>query len=276
MKMQCQTKALGQYPTRVWFAEALVEHHFPDLGADDCVIEPSCGKGAFLGAIPPHVPAIGVEIDAVMAQQARMNTGRPVLVGDFLTVELDVKPTVILGNPPFKLELVDGFLDRAFSLLPEGGKCAFILPTFAFQTASRVAKYAERWSLMQSMIPRNVFRGLSKPLVFAIFSKDRCRTMVGFTLYREVAEMQCLAKPYRDTLTAVAGPVWLMVVEEAMRRLGGVADVQRLYAEIEGKRPTKTQFWKEQIRRTLRRYAKKFVPLGEGRYRLHPQLELTS
>lgn len=269
-------KELGQYPTPVWVAEAIVDRHFRDLDASDCVVEPSCGPGAFLAAIPLGVSAFGVEIDPCVAQQARLHTGRPVLLGDFQTIPLDVKPTVILGNPPFNMKVVDGFLDRAHQLLPDGGRCGFILPAYAFQTAARVAGYADRWSLMQEMIPRNIYPGLSLPLVFAMFSKDRRRTMIGFALYREAADMQSLAQPYRDTLATGAGPVWLLVVEEALRRLGGEADVQTLYAEIEGKRPTRTQFWKEQIRRTLRRYGKRFVALGGGRYQLHPQLALAA
>lgn len=276
MTNACRIKELGQYPTPVWVAEAIVDRHFHDLDASDCVAEPSCGPGAFLAAIPQNVPAFGVEIDASVAQQARLHTGRPVFVGDFQTITLDVKPTVILGNPPFNMKVVDGFLDRAHKLLPDGGRCGFILPAYAFQTAARVAGYADRWSLMQEMIPRNIYPGLSLPLVFAMFSKDRRRTMIGFALYREAADMQGLSQPYRDTLAAGAGPVWLLVVEEALRRLGGQADVQTLYAEIEGKRPTKTQFWKEQIRRTLRRYGKRFVALGDGRYQLHPQLVLAA
>lgn len=179
MTTSCRIKELGQYPTPVWVAEAIVERYFFDLEASDCVVEPSCGPGAFLAAIPRQVAAIGVEIDALIAEEARRNTGRPVLQGDFQSVRLDIQPTVIIGNPPFNMKLVDGFLNRAHELLPEGGKCGFILPSFAFQTASRVSAYAERWSLMQEMIPRNIFRGLSLPLVFAIFSKDRKRKM-GF------------------------------------------------------------------------------------------------
>lgn len=276
MTVDDPVKRLGQYPTPVWVAEAIVDRHFADLDASDCILEPACGPGAFLAAVPQHVPAIGVEIDALVAEQARQNTGRTVLTGDFSSISLDIQPTAILGNPPFNMRVIDKFLDRAHRLLPDGGRCGFILPAYAFQTAARVAGYAERWSLMQEMIPRNIYPGLSLPLVFAIFSKDRRRTMLGFALYRELADIQSLTQSYRDILAAGAGPVWLLVVEEALRRLGGEADVQTLYAEIEGKRPTKTQFWKEQVRRTLRRYGNRFVALGSGRYLLRPQLPLAA
>jgi site-specific DNA-methyltransferase (adenine-specific) len=260
-------KLLGQYPTPVWVAEALVERHFSNLDQSDCVYEPSCGPGAFLAAIPRKIPAFGVEIDAAIAEEARRNTGRPVITGDFRTVTLDCQPTAIIGNPPFNLKLVDGFLDRAHSLLPEGGRVGFILPTFAFQTASRVSRYSDQWSLAQEMLPRNIYPGLSKPLVFAIFSKDRKRTLVGFALYRETADIQQLPKAYREPMSASSGPVWRNVVDLALNKLGGEADLQSIYAEIEGTRPTKTAFWREQIRKTLRAYGEWFESVAPGRYR---------
>lgn len=261
-------RRLGQYPTQLWIAEALVERHFSYLDSTTHVIEPSCGPGAFLSALPSHVPATGVDIDAQMATAARENSGRTVIHGDFRTVPLTVTPAAIIGNPPFRLDVIDGFIDRSFSLLPAGGRIGFILPAYAFQTASRVASYAERWSLLQEMIPRNIFPGLSIPLVFAIFSKDRKRTMVGFALYHEVAEVQSLSQAYREALASETKSAWKHVVELALSRLGGESDLASIYSEIEGARPTKTAFWKEQIRRTLRRYADRFAPVSPGRYAL--------
>lgn len=96
--------------------------------------------------------------------------------------------------------------------------------------------------------------------------------MVGFALYRETVDMHSLAPPYRNVLQARSGPIWLMAVEKALHSLGGEADIQSLYTEIEDQRPTMTHFWKEQIRRTLRRYEKRFLALGKGRYRLQPEV----
>lgn len=261
-------KELGQYPTPQWAAEALVESFFPHLGAGHVMIEPSCGPGAFLAAVPAGVDAIGVDIDPAMAERARQNTGRRVLLGDFCTIELDIEPTHILGNPPFNLKLIDSFLDRAHELLPEGGQAGFILPAYAFQTAARVAGYADRWALSQSMIPRNLFPGLSLPLVFATFAKDRRRTMIGFALYRETAAVQKLPRAYQDILAAPGGAVWPRVIRLAVERLGGEAELQAIYREIEGNRPTSTPFWREQIRKVIRTPACGCAPVGRGRYAL--------
>ncbi|WP_321967144.1 class I SAM-dependent methyltransferase [Burkholderia cepacia] len=260
-------RALGQYPTPVWVAEALVERHFSRLGSDDLVIEPACGPGAFLGAIPRTVPALGVEIDAQVAELARASTGRQVITGDFRSVSLEAAPTAIVGNPPFDLRIVDDFLARAWQLLREGGRVGFILPAYAFQTAARVAGYADQWSITQEMIPRNIFHGLSLPLVFALFSKDFKRTLFGFALYREVADVQRLPEPYRSLLAAGSGPVWARVIETALARLGGVGALAEIYAEIEGCRPTTTRFWREQVRKVVRANPR-FKRVDVGRYAL--------
>lgn len=263
-----RVKHFSQYLTPVWAAEALVERHFSHLGSSDLVIEPSCGRGSFLQAIPAHVPAIGVDIDPSMVASARELTGREIILGDFAAVPLDVEPTVIVGNPPFKMATVDQMLDRAHALLPMGGQVGFILPAFAFQTARRVADYADRWSLFQEMIPRNLFPELECPLVFAIFSKDRFRKLVGFALYREMADVQGMPKEYREEINAGSGPVWLNVARAAVARLGGECSLEDVYGEVEGKRPTRTKFWREQLRKVLRHHTDVFTPVGRGRYAL--------
>jgi predicted RNA methylase len=79
MPVGTSVKRHQQYPTPGWAAQAIVDRYFPWLGEADCVIEPSCGPGSFLAAIPVHVPALGVEIDPVLARAAQINTGREVL-----------------------------------------------------------------------------------------------------------------------------------------------------------------------------------------------------
>lgn len=263
-------KELGQYPTPAWVAEALVDRYFSGLTDGDMVLEPTCGPGSFLSAIPDAVPAIGVEIDSAIAEQARVLTGRTIITGDFRTVPLDVRPTLIIGNPPFDLRVIDGILDRAHSLLCDNGRVGFLLPAYTFQTAARVAGYAERWSLCQEMVPRNVYPGLRLPIVFALFIKDRFRSMTGFALYREATDIHKLPAPYKEVLSRGYGSAWKSVTELALSRLGNSASLAALYAEIEGVRPTKTQFWREKIRQTLRRYKDRFCATGDGYYSLIP------
>lgn len=258
-------KRLSQYLTPAWAAAALVERFFPRLSAQDLVLEPSCGAGAFLSAIDAHVPAIGVEIDPELAAIAREHTGRRVIVGDFRMVDLPLQPTHIIGNPPFVSDLVMDFLDRAYTLLPDEGEVGFILPCYMLQTASTVETLSERWSMSQSLIPKNLYQRLQYPLCFAHLTKGRTRGLVGFALYHELAAINRLQKRYRELLTAGQGSVWAAVVQAALEQLGGRAALADIYREIEGNQPTKNTHWKEKVRQTLQRIA---VRVGEGTWEL--------
>ena len=66
---------LNQYFTPTWAAELLVKTFYGHLSHKDMVVEPACGDGRFLSAIPSHVPAVGVEIDADYAASAAQYTG---------------------------------------------------------------------------------------------------------------------------------------------------------------------------------------------------------
>ena len=252
-------RALGQYFTPIWVAEQLVERHFADLDSRSMVIEPSCGAGAFLQAVPAHVPAIGVEIDPRWARAARAATGRTVIEGDFLEIPLDMQPTHIIGNPPFEMKVVEGFLDRALQLLPEAGRMGFILPAYMFQTPSRVVRWNDDWSLSQEMLPRTIFGGakgdqlITKPLVFAIFSKDRKRLMSGFALYREMHDVSSMPRRFQDILREHAGgSAWRRTVLEALAGLGGQARLSEIYKAVAPRRPSGTPWWQEKVRQVLR------------------------
>ena len=140
-----------------------------------------------------------------------------------------------------------------------------LLPAYLFQTASRVMEYAEKWSMHQEMIPRNVFEGLSKPLIFTVFSKDAKRTLVGFAFYREADAVLRLKKQARAILdrARTSMSVWRQVVDAALADLGGEASVSQIYAALEGRRPTENHWHREKVRQTLGRY---FVRVGDGRY----------
>lgn len=239
----------GQTP--VFAAELILAEFFPDLTEADTVLEPSCGYGAFLRAIPNAVPAIGVELDPAKAAVARQVTGRQVIDGDFRTVDIPVKPTKIIGNPPFEFEIVTAFLQRCHDLLAGGGQVGFILPVYTFQTAATVWDFASRWSIEQTLIPRNLFGRLHLPLLFARFTKDRLHRLTGFALYGETVAVNAMPEEYRDLLTTSLRPVWRELVAAALRRLGGSASLAALYQEIEGIRPEGNRFWREKVRQIL-------------------------
>lgn len=247
--------ALGQFMTPDWAAEALVERYFGDLTSSDRLVEPTCGRGAFLRAIPSDVPAIGVEIDERLAREAIRLSGRQVIVGDFRVTDLPWTPTAMVGNPPFQLRVIEGILARAHDLLPDDARIGLILPCYALQTPNTFARIADRWSVRQDMIPRTLFPRLSMPLCFALLHKGRARGLVGFALYHEAVAVSRLRARYRALLAEGEGSVWAAVTRAALEALGGQATLAALYREIEGHRPTPNRFWQAKVRQQVQRIA---------------------
>lgn len=255
---------LDQYPTPAWVAQALINQHFSDLTDSDVVCDPTCGPGRFLQAVPAGVPAFGIEIDKGLARHARELTGRPVVHGDIRTAAFPDKPTAFVGNPPFQMKLVDLILERAHDVPPNEGRVGLILPCYAMQTAARVVRYNEQWSISQEMIPRNIYPGLSKPLLFALFRKDQRRTLVGFSLYHEAAHVLGLPKDVQQALTE--GPAtWRTLVEEGIAAHGGKAALSQIYEYVSSRRPSQNPHWKEQVRKVCQQRTRRVAP---GQYAL--------
>lgn len=258
---------LGQFFTPAWAAELLVQRHFGDLRAGDTVLEPSCGDGRFLMAIPQHVDAFGVEIDPEQAARAASNSGRQIVVGDFTSVDLPRRPTVVIGNPPYQSDLIDGFLERCYELLEYDGRIGFLLPVYYLQTASKVVDLQRRFSIAQELLPRNLFEGMTKPLMWCTFTKARKTVLSGFFLYAETA---ALAGMQRDIRALFIGnesraACWRDAVSMALEACGGRATLPQLYACIEGNRPTQNPWWREKVRQIAGRH---FVRLGPGEFAL--------
>lgn len=262
-------RGLNQFFTPTWAAEALVERHFGNLTPADTVLEMACGDGRFLMAIPEGIDAYGVELDPVMAARAAKNTGRDIVTGDFRTVELPRRPTAILGNPPFDLAVFDEMLDRCQDLLEYDGKAGFLLPVYTFQTASRVMGYQKTWSLSQELLPRNLFEGLSCPIMWATFQKQRRTVVSGLFLYAELDALQGLKRDMRRLMVGndSTPTCWRDVVQLALHACGGQATLGQLYEAIESNRPTPNKWWREQVRKVA---SQNFFRVGSGEYSLEP------
>lgn len=251
---------LSQWFTPFWAAEELVDDALRGMG-DVSVLEPSCGTGAFLAAIPERMPALGLDIDPRVIPAARSNSGRTVVLGDFRTHDLDgFRPEAIIGNPPFDMRTVNAFLDRAHHLLPEDGLAAFVLPAYAFQTPSQVTRWMDMFSIDVSMIPRTLFPGLSKPLVWAKCTKNSVRRFTGMMLFTETRAIERMNGSVRARLEGRG--TWREAVGEALRSLGGEASVSAICDAIAPERRC-GQHWRPKIRQTLQRG---FVALGDGRW----------
>ncbi|MHD0644386.1 DNA methyltransferase family protein [Pseudomonas aeruginosa] len=263
MAVTQKQRELNQYFTPAWVADALVRRYFPHLGKDDFVVDPMCGIGRFLNALPKFIRAMGIEIDADTADMARSLTGRRIITGSVLDVELDEKPTLLLGNPPFSFKLFEAFLDRAYNWMDEGGQVAMILPTYFFQTGHTVSRLNERWSLFQEMIPRNIYENLEKPLCFGILTKDDKRLMSGFALYHETAFVNELPKELKAALVDGRDGLWWTVVKQAYEASYSEADVEggvalsNLYEYIVQRRPTANRKWKEQVRKVCQTHMRR-------------------
>lgn len=257
---------LNQYFTPEWAALELVERHFSFLSSRDLVLEPSCGLGAFLKAIPDTVPAVGVEIDEEIAGRCMEATGRHVIVGDFCMATVPDRITAIIGNPPFHVPTIDRFIKRAALLLPDGGRCGFILPAYAVQTHNRVMSWHKSFSMSAEILPRRLFPRLRLPLVFVVFTREDVRTMISFALYREACEVDRMDPVARRVIEGGRPKrgVWRALVEATMEQLGGEASLPEIYAAIEPRRPTVNAWWKEKVRQVLQMH---FQSVAVGRWK---------
>jgi adenine-specific DNA-methyltransferase len=264
-------KDLHQWFTPSWAAEQIIEQEFSWLPSGARVVEPSCGDAAFLCAMPEILDAYGVEIDPLAAARARAASGRPVILGDFLSVDLSHlgKVQAIIGNPPFQADLIAGFLDRSAQLLADGGRAGFILPAYILQTSSKVERMATKFSISQKMLPRNLFPGLKLPLVFATFTKDRERSLHGFLLYREAQEIRAIEKRWQKEVVGARDTrgTWFGVVQKVLTALGGEADLEQVYRAIQPLRPTSNEHWMAQVRKVVQ-HPRRFQRTGPARYRL--------
>lgn len=251
---------LSQWFTPFWAAEELVEDALRGMtGAT--VVEPSCGTGAFLSAIPSTSPAFGVDIDPRMAAIAGRTSGRHVVTGDFSTVDLEGRTyEAVIGNPPFEMAVIDAFLERAHRDLPEDGIVALVLPAYALQTPSRVTRWMERFSMDVNVIPRTIFPGLSKPLVWAKYRKTSAKRFTGMMLFSRTRDVENMGRTTRRALEAPG--TWREAVKAALLSLGGEASVSAICEAIVPERRCSAH-WRPKIRQTLQRG---FQPMGEGRW----------
>jgi site-specific DNA-methyltransferase (adenine-specific) len=254
--------AVDFYATPAWLANAMVER--AALRAGEMVLEPTCGDGAILAQIPRDVQAFGVEIDPVLAARARAVTGRDVIVGDVLALEL---PSVnaVVANPPFQQAFVEQLFTKLHRALVDGGRMVFLLSAHLFQTSTVVVRYAEQFSIEADLVPRDAFPGLQRPLVVATLRKDGGRRIVGIAFAREIAYLRELPATYRLILERSRTNVYVAAAERALHEIGRPATLDEINAVVEGNRPTRTSWWREALRRAL---AQAFVRVAPGTYAL--------
>ena len=142
------TVSNGQFFTPSVITEFVVNLLGLEEGGTGDVLEPSCGAGAFLNAIPKSYSTTAIEMMNEASAVARLCFPHArVLQENTLEVlhELEGRFDYVIGNPPFMSmkhtpELVGFevarflgkaewyFLELAFQALRPGGYCAFIVP----------------------------------------------------------------------------------------------------------------------------------------------------
>ena len=239
-----------QYMTPAYAARQLWCELFGDATTQDVVVEPTCGDGRMLAAVPSWIAAHGYEIDPVLAEAARQRTGRPVVTGDFLGATLPSRVTIAWGNPPFRAGFVDQMLEKLVMAMPDGGRAGFIVPAYFLQSPSRVLRWNRDWTIEADLLPRTLWPRLMRPILFATFTKDPAPRLKGLRLYVECDMASAARKNVREELVAGGGR-WLDVVVQAVKGLGGRATLPAIYEAMLSRRPTENQHWREKIRQVL-------------------------
>ncbi|KZX57679.1 hypothetical protein A3709_18825 [Halioglobus sp. HI00S01] len=258
---------LAQHFTPSWIIEAILANFYPRLAEGMKVLEPTAGDGRWLMALPDGIEAAGIELDEAWAAVARRNTHHEIITGDALTVEWPFRPDLICGNPPFSSEFVRSLLDRAYEIQEYGGQVGLLLPAYFLQTAATVVEINRKWSVSQTMIPRNIFQNMKQPLIWARFEKEKQTVLSGLFLYHEADAVLRFAKRFRCLFVGneSSASAWGEAVEMALISLGGEGSLSDIYRVIEGKTPTPNPWWKEQVRKIC---AKHFRRVEPGRYAL--------
>jgi hypothetical protein len=259
--------ANGQYMTPAWASSMLVAQFFPNIPKDFYLVEPSCGHGSFLNALPSYVDAVGVELDPAVAKVAEYNTGRKIYNQSILDFKPDRPVNAMVGNPPFSTKLLTAMLCQAADYLVDGGKIGLILSAHMAQYASTVTGWTKDYSIESHMLPRDIYRDLTKPLCFMMFTKEAQGKLFGFALYHETVAVNSLSKDIKRLFVRGGkGPLWARVVEDAILANGGKASLSQIYLYVQNRRPTENQFWKDKIRQVARQY---FHSVSRGLYE-HP------
>lgn len=259
--------AKGQFFLQPWAAEILFDAHFSHLTTDDLLWEPTAGIGNMIAAVPSHIPVIGTEIDPELAEYARQVTGREVITADALMVDLPKRPTAIFGNPPWEYKFFACLMNRASGLLEQGKKAVFLIPAYFLQTSRTLnTLYKKKWTISQEIVPRDLFPGLSKPVVVASFLRENNARLIGFRLFQEVSEIRELTEEAQEMIAnKVNGPrsTWREIIRAALSEIGGIATLNDIYKKMESRRPSENPFWKEKIRQQLQL---SFIRHNDGRW----------
>lgn len=129
------------YPTPIPAIEAILDA-FPLRGGYYEVLEPGAGSGNIIKALQKHGD---FKIDAVEIRpeeaEGLKDLGVNVIIDDYLSMELEKKYDLIIGNPPFGLAME--FVRKSLSLLKPDGCLMFLLRTAFMESDQRFEFWQE-------------------------------------------------------------------------------------------------------------------------------------
>lgn len=174
-------KKIGAYFTPEWIVKYMIDEVSPK--AYQAVLEPSCGHGLFLKSLHEYdvnqnktstMHLCGIDIDCFLVQFSKLlsffydNEKIEVIQDNSLLLDsndLPKKFDIIIGNPPYGLKFSNEekkkysivfkdtwskkydsfgcFIEKSLSLLKEGGKLSFIIPStlLSIDTFEKLRKY---------------------------------------------------------------------------------------------------------------------------------------
>lgn len=148
------------YPTPRRIAEAAIE--LAEIGSNHSCLEPSAGQGGLACLMPDDT--LCIEISELHCDILRARGFYKVICGDFLDVRTLGCYSRIVMNPPFGEGRWRLHLERAASLLADGGRLVAILPA----SARGQQVLANSWTLRWSEVFENEFVGTSISVVILV------------------------------------------------------------------------------------------------------------
>lgn len=157
-----QPKKYEQFFTKSEIAEMCINKLLNYIKLDDfeTILEPACGEGAFVNALPNHKNIVYCDIDAKNKKNNK----------DFLKDKINIKqPCLTVGNPPFKL--ASQFFNKAAEF---SDIIAFILPK-SYNKISMINKLEQKFHCIYATdLPLNSFTfknvDFDVPSIFQIWS----------------------------------------------------------------------------------------------------------
>jgi len=136
-------KSLGQFFTTNETLKEVVNTFI--LNSPDLILEPSVGRGDLVEKVLDNKPYINFDMYEIDNSIKFLDCIKKenIIVGDFLSFEIEKKYKTIIGNPPYvkksnSTNLYIDFIEKCYKILENDGELIFIIPSDFFKMTSSV------------------------------------------------------------------------------------------------------------------------------------------